>query len=255
MAYECISDSPKSQDFTPLSEHQEQTPGIFFGGKPVLHLQLGGSLKISTSELAFHSDFSLGIRSGDEGYGEEDVMIDEVEFWASSRHLTLYRSKSHVGIQIPYPTITIHAQQGNAVLLELSLSDADTADEDLDFLQVRLIPSPESGNADQVKQLYDAISAGQELNPDPDPDEDQEGGFDETAPGATGWITSENMADFMDEDGNLRMPEGATVIGGAEEEAETNGDGGLGEGAGRRRGANELVDGEVDGDAKWQRTG
>ncbi|KAH9831102.1 hypothetical protein Tdes44962_MAKER02180 [Teratosphaeria destructans] len=255
MAYECISDSPKAQDFIPLSEHQEQTPGTFFGGKAVLHLQHSGSLKISTSELASHSDFSLGIQSGDEGYGEEEVTIDEVEIWVSSRHLTLYRSKSYAGIQIPYPTITIHAQQGNAVLLELSLSDADTADDDLDFLQVRLIPSPESGGTDEVKLLYDAISACQELNPDPDPDGDGEGNFDETAPGATGWITSENLADFMDENGNLRMPEGAPVIGGAEEEAETNGDGSLGEGAGRRRGADELVDGEVDGDAKWQRTG
>ena len=79
-------------------------------------------------------------------------------------------------------------------------------------------------------------------------------GFDETAPGATGWITSENMADFMDEDGNLRMPEGATVIGGEDEDEEVAA---LGAGAGRRRGVDEVDagDGAVEEDGKGRRTG
>ena len=83
-------------------------------------------------------------------------------------------------------------------------------------------------------------------------------GFDETAPGATGWITSENMADFMDEDGNLRMPAGATVIGG-EDENEDEGEESttLGAGAGRRRGVEEIDVGEeaAEEDGKWRRTG
>jgi len=87
------------------------------------------------------------------------------------------------------------------------------------------------------------------------------GGFDETAPGATGWITSENMADFVDEEGNFRMPEGGMVIGGEDEmdgDGEEGGAGSLGAGAGRRRGADALVDAEdgaVEDEAKWQRTG
>jgi len=120
-----------------------------------------------------------------------------------------------------------------------------------------------NGEASAVARLYGAISACQELNPDPPSDE--EGGFDETAPGATGWITSENMADFMDEEGNFRMPEGAAVIGGegdeeggegmveVDGEARTNG---LGAGAGRIRRAAEVDGGDgVTDDTKWQRTG
>jgi len=106
-----------------------------------------------------------------------------------------------------------------------------------------------------VRQLYEAISACQELNPDPPSDD--EGGFDETAPGATGWITSENMAEFTDENGNFRMPEGMTVIGGEDEDVEVDGAAevdGLGAGAGRTRTAAEVDDVEED-EAKWQRTG
>lgn len=111
---------------------------------------------------------------------------------------------------------------------------------------------------DSATALFKAISDCQELNPDPDPSD--EGEEDQsTEPGAGGWITSDNMADFMDENGNFRVPEDMTVIGGedevagaAEEEA-TN----LGEGAGRTRTAAELdaEDGAADGeDSKWQRT-
>ena len=194
---------------------------------------------------------------------------------AVRRHLTLYSSAKQHGVQIPYPTITIHAQEGNAVLLELNLSDQNTADEDLEFLQLRIFPTSISkaaseqaddiqtngnGSPSPIKALYDAISACQELNPDPNPegDEDEEGGFDETAPGATGWITSENMADFMDENGNFRMPEGGTVIGGEEEVYDGDGNADdLGAGAGKRRGADEVDagDGAKEDETKWQRTG
>lgn len=195
------------------------------------------------------------------------------------RYLVLWSTAAEKGLRIPYPTITIHAQEGQAVLLELNLSDSNTADEDLEFIQLRIFPTTTSsgseaaadvgvnghanGNSDAtpVKVLYDAISACQELNPDPNPegDDDEEGGmggFDETAPGATGWITSENMADFMDEDGNFKMPEGATVIGGEDDAAEEEADG-LGAGAGRRRAANEVdaEDGAAQDETKWQRTG
>lgn len=188
----------------------------------------------------------------------------------------MWSSAKSKGVQIPYPTITIHALDGDAVLLQLTLSDQNTADEDLESLQMRIMPSASgidiqadtltseqngeahtNGNGTTPKPqqlLYDAISACQELNPDPDPDNDEGGGFDEMAPGATGWITSENMADFMDENGNLRMPEGATMVGG-EEEVDGEVDV-LGQGAGRRRGADEVdADDGAEDEAKWQRTG
>ena len=95
--------------------------------------------------------------------------------------------------------------------------------------------------------------------PDPaedDSDEEGYGGgqaFDETAPGATGWITSENMHEYTDADGNFKMPEGITVIGDEDENDVLP----LGEGAGRVRRAEEFDDAEegADADQKWQKTG
>ena len=102
-----------------------------------------------------------------------------------------------------------------------------------------------------AEALFKAISDCQELNPDPPEEGDEE--FDETAPGATGWITSENMQDFMDENVEFKVSEGATVFGAEDEGVDVSA---VGEGAGRTRTAAE-VDGEdgVEGDTKWQRTG
>jgi nucleotide-sensitive chloride channel 1A len=168
----------------------------------------------------------------------------------------------------------MNAQDGRDILLELNLSDADTADEDIQCLSLRIHASKIENNVsaadhlgatangttshnDVAAALFQAISDCQELNPDPpgpgDEGEDGVPAFDETAPGATGWITSENMADFMDEDGNFRIPEGVTVIGDEESGPQT-----LGEGAGRTRTAAEAeVGNEAADDAdetKWQRT-
>lgn len=186
------------------------------------------------------------------------------------RHLTLWSPTTNKGAQITYPTITVHAQVGAAVLLELNLSDSNvTADEDIEHLQIRLTPATivapnaatSNGNSasDPSFALYMAIGDCQELNPDPaedDSDEEGYGGepaFDETAPGATGWITSENMHEYTDADGNFKMPEGITVIGDEDENDVVP----LGEGAGRVRRAEEFDDAEegADADQKWQKTG
>lgn len=136
-------------------------------------------------------------------------------------------------------------------------------------MQLRIIPNsntddavpsepepPQATNGDvphsstPAQALFKAISDCQELHPDPPEGSDEEN--DETAPGASGWITSENMQDFMDENGEFRMPEGFTVVGAEDQEEERA----LGEGAGRIRTAAEVegVDGGED-DSKWQRTG
>ena len=148
----------------------------------------------------------------------------------------------------------------------------DTADEDLVFIQLRITPTtiehhepstadnqqPQQQNGNTVSPvvaLFKAISECQELNPDPQEDDDERG-FDETAPGATGWITSENMQDFIDENGEFRMPEGATVIGEEDDVVESGHQDSLGEGAGRTRTAAEVeaVDGAAEDETKWQRT-
>lgn len=186
----------------------------------------------------------------------------------ASRSLTLWSASKSAGVQIPYQTITVHAQEGSSVYLHLNLSDANTADEDLVFVQLRIepttieaheVPSEDSappqpnGHSSQspAQALFKAISDCQELNPDPP--EEGDGEFDETAPGATGWITSDNMQDFLDENGEFRMPEGVTVVGAEDEVAETDA---LGEGAGRTRTAAEADGADVAEDkTKWQRTG
>jgi len=171
--------------------------------------------------------------------------------------------------------------------MQLILSDSkNTADEDLETLEVLLTPHASSSTTSSeertsingrtqspAQQLYTAISACADLHPDPSSDDENADGamgldYENAAPGAGGWITAENMAQFMDEDGNFRVPEqgdgeGGGVVGtdGIGQEGEEEGlERGLGMGAGRVRRAEEFADAEeveIDGEdeAKWRRTG
>lgn len=278
MALETTTTEPKLEDFTPLSDHQEQTPTAFYGAKPVLHLRspnasVSVSVKDTQAQPALKALASDMLESAHQEMARrgEDLTnatntIPGLDIWVSSKHLTIFSPDRNYGVHIPYQSIVVHAAEGETVLLGLNLSERDTPDEDMSFVQLRLTPKkPYANGTEGTEQpngvgggtdlaLFNAISACQELNPDP-PEEGDEEGFDETAPGATGWITSENMADFMDENGEFKMPEGATVIG-DEGADDANGTNGLGEGAGRTRTAAE-VDAEdgVEDEAKWQRTG
>ena len=132
-----------------------------------------------------------------------------------------------------------------------------------------------------VLAMFNALSACSNLHPDPiEPgDEDEEmggdggsrlfraglaipgasdGGLPPAMPGSGGWITAENMHEFVDDEGNW--------IGGDEqEEEETEGDGdALGPGAGTVRsredgeqgnGNGNAADGEEGDETKWRRTG
>lgn len=139
MAYELISTSPAAQDFTPLSEHQEQTPGSFFAAKPVLHHYCSGAtVELSEEDAATHPDFASLSSDSSSEHNNRAALI---EVWVTSKFLALFSQSKSRGIQIPYSTITIHAMDGGAVLLELNLSDPNTADEDLQFLQLRIVPA------------------------------------------------------------------------------------------------------------------
>lgn len=265
-----ISTAPQTSDFTALSAHQEQTPTTFFSGPPVLHQHSpAATLHISKPDFDAQEAFTSLVAAADSipANAENEVEIQDVDVWVTSRYLALWSPTTNKGLQIPYQSITVTAQLAKSVLLELNLSDPNiTADEDIEHLQIRITPTSTSaptdgangaGSEDAATSLYRAIGDCQELNPDPNPDDSQDGedeGFDETAPGATGWITSENMHEFVDEDGNFKMPEGVTVIDGDAE----GGDEVLGEGAGRVRRASEVESGadeDGDGEGKWQRTG
>lgn len=157
-------------------------------------------------------------------------------------------------------------------MLGLNVSDADTPDEDLVFIQLRILPlsiekyeetaedtEPQQPNGNSANSsnpaqaLFKAIADCQELNPDP-PDEGNEED-DETAPGATGWITSdsfERLQDFVDENGEFRVSQDETVEveDGVEEPTWP-----LGQGAGRARTADERdAEDGVEEKTKWQRT-
>jgi nucleotide-sensitive chloride channel 1A len=160
------------------------------------------------------------------------------------RFFTLWSSTASQGVQIPYRTISLHARQQNALYMQLCLSDiSQTADDDLETVELLLTPEPlaDSSPTDAAEKLFIAVSECADLHPDPDEDDQEQ--EQEPEPGTGGWITSENLQDFMDENGEFRMPEGAS----------------LGAGAGTVRTADQFEDAEQDDEAdgeesKWRRT-
>lgn len=146
----------------------------------------------------------------------------------------------------------IHGQQGNSIMLEVSMSsDEQNAEVDDDLAQINIIPDEivtvvtetERTNGHSLNAsataLYKAIEACQELNPSPADDEDQDDNDMPSFPGAGGWITSENADMYLDEDGQFQPP--------AEWSSNS-----LGPGAGHTRSASEEE--HEDADTKWQRT-
>ncbi len=149
---------------------------------------------------------------------------------------------------------------------------------------------PETTTSDgDIQALFTAVTTCSNLNPDPqaEPNSDEEGGFGDNEafssigglppamPGSGGWITSENVGDFFDENGEPRVEvfdtgaEEAGVTGSADGQDPNDNTGerveGLGAGAGnvRPRDDDEDIDWGDDGDgadgdgaeSKWRRTG
>jgi nucleotide-sensitive chloride channel 1A len=159
----------------------------------------------------------------------------------------LFTPANGKGVTLSYPAIALHAlgshESTPAVYLQVNLHDALTvnSDDDVQTLDIHLVPASSDSAAEgssPAKALYEALSACADLHPDPNSDSEEE---EDTTLGAGGWITSENMHDFVDEDGNFigasNLGAGAGTIRGREEadEEDTNGDG-------------------ADGETKWQRT-
>jgi chloride channel, nucleotide-sensitive, 1A len=155
--------------------------------------------------------------------------------------------------------------QGLYMQLELSDPYGASEDEEMDAVELTLIPPPASGGETSgIQALFDAVSNCSNLHPDPTFQDDEEmdegggdsrivfegnvgyegisglpgvqqgavgGGLPPPFPGSGGWITAENVSDYFDEEGNW--------IGGGNGEI-------LGEGAGRVR-TREEADGDGDG--------
>ncbi|KAL1593783.1 hypothetical protein SLS60_010515 [Paraconiothyrium brasiliense] len=249
------STPPKLDDFTPLQEHQEQTPSTFFGAKPVLYSHHAG-VTISAPPGKLHSDEAFAnFHTDSEGTSEDEVLVKDVEVWVSSENLILFQNiPKATGVFIPYPSIALHGitkKNGvEALLMNLSLNDAETvnADEDIEVLEIIVLPPSYDTGAPQtscIQEIFGAMNTCADLHPDAD--EGEEGDPDLTAPGATGWITADNMDEFLDENGNFV----GTVMGGED----------LGPGAGtvRPRESEEEGEGATNGvnghEEKYQRTG
>jgi nucleotide-sensitive chloride channel 1A len=173
------------------------------------------------------------------------------------RSVILFQSTpSSVGVSIPYPSLALHATMKykttiEALYVNISLNDAESVneDDDIHMLEITLLPPSYTSKPTEtcITELFTALNTCADLHPDPDAsDDDAEDVLDDTAPGASGWITAENMDEYMDENGNFS----GMVIG---EE--------LGPGAGTVRGREDIEEGTdgvngTDGhEGKYYRTG
>ena len=192
-----------------------------------------------------------------------------------------YPSISLHAIQsLPQPSVG--EQQG--LYMQLITSTDGPQDEDIEpeSISITIIPTasapPETATENDpaedkpeqtpVQAMFTALSNCSNLHPDPiDPGDEEDGGASRlfqsglalpgatdgglppAMPGSGGWITAENMHEFVDEDGNFIDNEEEE---GGQDESES-----LGTGAGTVR---PRADGQEDGaedqseDTKWQRT-
>jgi nucleotide-sensitive chloride channel 1A len=182
------------------------------------------------------------------------------EVLSTNRDLILFQNMpTPTGVSISYPQIALHAtmkykSQIEALYMNLCLTDLETVneEEDIEIVEVTVLPPNYASTPETscIKDIFTAMNTCADLHPGPDDsDEGEEEG--ESAPGATGWITAENMDEYLDEEGNFR----GRVFG--EEEGGEQ----LGPGAGTVRSREEDGDEDtngvngVDGETKWQRTG
>jgi nucleotide-sensitive chloride channel 1A len=81
MAIRHLDSAPKTDDFTPLQEHQEQTPTTFFGSKPIAYAHFTGlSLTAPASQIQQDAAFAK-FNAENEG---EDALIKDVDIWVNS---------------------------------------------------------------------------------------------------------------------------------------------------------------------------
>ncbi|KAF1967471.1 hypothetical protein BU23DRAFT_516338, partial [Bimuria novae-zelandiae CBS 107.79] len=208
---------PTDADFTPLQEHQEQTPSTFYGAKPVLYSHHTGLTLIASKTKLRSEPLFEGLHTELEGADEGDVLVRDIEVWVSSEHFTVFQmTPAKVGVHIPYPKIALHglcqSKGVDALLMNVYLNDPETVNsaEDIDVLEMVLLP-PQFDRQDPqtacIKEIFQALNTCADMHPDMYDDEGQEPDF--SAPGASGWITAENMDEYVDEEGNFV----GTVIG------------------------------------------
>lgn len=91
MPLESTSQAPRLEDFTPLSEHQAQTPTTFFGARPVLHQHSSG-ITLSIRKADYEQSEELRelqapTRSSHapNGVEDEDIELEGLDVWVTSQ--------------------------------------------------------------------------------------------------------------------------------------------------------------------------
>lgn len=195
--------------------------------------------------------------------------------------LFLFSNPLNTGLSISYPTISLHAIQSLPTPTERGLYMQlipQNDDEEPEIISLTIIP-PSSEPSEAVQQgqrsegaeqdedtqqegqspieaLFTALSDCSNLHPDPEDDDEEgsrliqaglalpgmnDGSLPPPMPGSGGWITAENMHEFVDEDGNFKDDEMEDYDDGERE---------LGPGAGTVRKAEDEDD---DRAATWRR--
>jgi nucleotide-sensitive chloride channel 1A len=89
MAIQHLDTSPKTEDFTPLKEHEERTPTTFFDAKPVLYANYSGlTLSAPAEQLQQDAAFSKFARAT-EG---DDALVKDATIWVSSEYGILHHT-------------------------------------------------------------------------------------------------------------------------------------------------------------------
>ncbi|KAK0739315.1 regulator of volume decrease after cellular swelling-domain-containing protein [Apiosordaria backusii] len=207
MSLTTIRSPPSLEDYTPLSEHQAQTPSSFFDHKPILHYHgIATKCWLSRSQLGkltfFPADLSSAptppesealSASGPESSSQssDDTPVEQkLDVFVNSQNLTLFSPQAECGLTIPYQQISIHAIQKispekkySSVYLQLELAEGGS-EEDFETVELTLIPQPKEGEEGEIvgerkpktetERLFEAISECSNLNPDPVQDGDEE---------------------------------------------------------------------------------
>jgi nucleotide-sensitive chloride channel 1A len=81
MSIQHLDTAPKTENFTPLKEHEEQTPTTFFDAKPVLYAHYSGlTLSTPASQLEQDASFSKFARAI-EG---DDALVKDITIYVNS---------------------------------------------------------------------------------------------------------------------------------------------------------------------------
>ncbi|KAL2163007.1 hypothetical protein VTH06DRAFT_6843 [Thermothelomyces fergusii] len=206
MSFQTVRSPFAVSDYTPLSQHQEQTPDSFYDGKPVLYYHATGAKAwIPRSQLGklpfFPADHSAGPtppESSALGGQAEETVEQKVDLFVNSRNLSIFCPSAECGACIPYQQISIHAVKNlragdqttyPSVYLQLELGEGGAGDDDFDTVELTLIPParppppPPPPHADddgapkpEAARLFEAISECSNLNPDPVQDGEDEDG-------------------------------------------------------------------------------